>query len=193
MAFLKGMFKKKREMKKEAPKAELPQLMPATAEPRKPSKLVSEVEHVRPGAEEYKPEPLPELDFPEFEEPEAPAPMPAMKAKKFELPEFPEKPEFVEQDILEAKELISRQAGFPREHVIIKPVFVDVDDFKRLLDDINMAKSTLSEAKEGHKAVEELRMEQDKKLSKWKSEMEDLQRKFIFIDRTLFEKRIAGD
>ncbi len=211
-----GLFGKKKIEKKELME-ELPPLPPMEMmQQAKPSGLVSEVEHVTSKPEEIpvpKPVEIPKQEIPLAPKPvPQPAPKPKLKhvkhkpqlrlpeldifeAKDFaipefsdrkikELPDFPEAEDFLKEP--ETKELFEEKE-LPKPPIM--PVFVEVDSFKSLLDDINKMKSTLAESKEGFASMETLRMEQDKSLNKWKSVLEDLQRKLIFIDRNLFEKR----
>lgn len=203
-----ALFRFRKKEEKKPAELELPPLPPEQFTPvQEPSRLVSEVEHVRPGGEkpavqEVLPEqPKPEAPRPQVQQRQQPRPVikkfhaPKPK-KKFELPEFPEEkskelPEFpeFERTFLKAESELGKEALVREQRTL--PVFVDVDDFKKLLDDINHMKTILNDSREGFKTIETLRVEQDKSLDSWKTELEDLQRKFIFIDRTLFEKRIV--
>jgi len=67
------------------------------------------------------------------------------------------------------------------------PVFVRIDDYKDILDVINMIKNKISEAKETLGKINELKNEEDAELELWQTGVEEVERKVEFIDKTLFE------
>ena len=67
------------------------------------------------------------------------------------------------------------------------PVFVRIEDYKDVLDIIDMIKSKLAEAKEILTKINELKNEEDAELELWRSGIEEVERKVAFIDKTLFE------
>jgi len=209
-----GLFGFKKKEEKKEPVEELPPLPPLELQKEimQPEGigLVSEVEHVTSRPEEVAPKPLVEEKKEFVQAGPARAPKPKIKPKpvakkpKLELPDFeffeakelklpgfsektfPELPDFPEPSFTE---IVAAEEIFEKPVPPVKPVFVEVDSFKGLLDDVNKMRSSLSGSKDGFGTIEGLRMEQDKQLNKWKSQLEDLQRKLIFIDRSLFEKR----
>jgi len=112
----------------------------------------------------------------------------AEKTKK--LPEFPdvknipaEEKFFEEESVYE----VGQEVEELKERAPVRPVFVEVERFKDVLDDLNSAKILLKDGAEIMSKLEEIRLEKDKNFDKWKTQLEDIQRKLIFIDRTLFE------
>jgi hypothetical protein len=67
------------------------------------------------------------------------------------------------------------------------PVFVRIDDYKDILDVINMVKNKINEAKETLGKINELKNEEDAELELWQTGIEEVERKIEFIDKTLFE------
>lgn len=67
------------------------------------------------------------------------------------------------------------------------PVFVRIDDYKDILDVINMVKNKINEAKETLGKINELKNEEDAELELWQTGIEEIERKVEFIDKTLFE------
>ena len=67
------------------------------------------------------------------------------------------------------------------------PVFVRIDDYKDILDVINMVKNKINEAKETLGKINELKNEEDAELELWQTGVEEIERKVEFIDKTLFE------
>lgn len=70
------------------------------------------------------------------------------------------------------------------------PVFVKIEDYKDVLDIIDMIKSKIAEAKEALAKINELKNEEDAELELWRSGIEEVERKVVFIDKTLFEPSI---
>ena len=194
-------FKKKKEVKKEE---ELPPLPPLKPERKMkagltPSPLKSEIEHIKPiGKAEIpslpeKPEPPMEKlkPLPEFPKKEIkPLPAPEHEEKPKKLPEFPEiKEPAAEEKLFEEESVyeVAKEVEELKEHVPLKPVFVEVERFKDILDDLNSTRISLKDGVEIMSKLEEIRLEKDKNFDNWKSQLEDIQRKLIFIDKTLFE------
>ena len=67
------------------------------------------------------------------------------------------------------------------------PVFVKIDEYKDVLEVMNMIKNKLEEAKETLGKINELKNEEDAELELWHSGLEEVERKIDFIDRALFE------
>ncbi len=67
------------------------------------------------------------------------------------------------------------------------PVFVKIDEYKDVLDVMNMIKHKLEEAKETLGKINELKNEEDAELELWHTGLEEVERKVDFVDRALFE------
>jgi len=70
------------------------------------------------------------------------------------------------------------------------PVYVKVDNYKDILDVINMIKNKIAEARETLGKINELKNEEDAELELWHTGIEEIERKMEFIDKTLFEPSI---
>jgi len=68
-----------------------------------------------------------------------------------------------------------------------KSLYVRVDKFKIALDHINVIRSGLRKSDADLMKLESLKHEKDKSFEKFKASLDDLQKKLIFIDKTLFE------
>ncbi|HLC62448.1 MAG TPA: hypothetical protein VJI52_05525 [Candidatus Nanoarchaeia archaeon] len=66
-------------------------------------------------------------------------------------------------------------------------LYVRVDKFKIALDNINVIKNGLRKSDDDLMKLEVLKHEKDKSFDKFKSSLDDLQKKLIFIDKTLFK------
>ena len=76
-----------------------------------------------------------------------------------------------------------RSLGMPAK----KEVYVRVDKFKMALDGIGMIRNSLRKSDEALLKLESIKNEKDRSFDKAKSSLEDLQKKIMFIDKTLFK------
>ena len=70
---------------------------------------------------------------------------------------------------------------------IPKTIYVRVDNFKATLGSINIVRSDLRKSEEALTKLENIKSSKDKSFDKIKSSLDDLQKKLIFIDKTLFK------
>ena len=68
-----------------------------------------------------------------------------------------------------------------------KEVYIRVDKFKMALDGIGMIRNSLRKSDEALLKLESIKNSKDRSFDKVKSSLEDLQKKIIFIDKTLFK------
>ena len=121
--------------------------------------------------------------FPEIPE-DAPSELPPFPEMKREIPRI-NMGKIEEEDAKKEKALLEKA----RERRIEKPIFVRVEDFKQVLADINEIKAEIKNAEDCLVQITEVKNEKDKGYNAWNSELKDLERKFIFIDKTLFETK----
>lgn len=67
------------------------------------------------------------------------------------------------------------------------PVFVRIDEYKDVLDVMNLIKSKIGEARETLAKINDLKNEEDVELELWHTSLEEIERKVEFVDKTLFE------
>ena len=67
------------------------------------------------------------------------------------------------------------------------PVFVRVEEYKDVLDIVNMIKNKIEDAKETLGKINELKNEEDAELELWHTGLEEVERKITFVDKVLFE------
>lgn len=67
------------------------------------------------------------------------------------------------------------------------PIFVKVDEYKDILEIIDLIKSKISEAKMVMGKINDIRNEEDTEFDVWKNELSEVERKVNFIDKALFE------
>jgi len=120
-----------------------------------------------------------------------------------ELPEFPDDSEMhyeptiadikneVGKDDDEAFEIPESDTSesrsiHPRE-LSDKPIFVKIDAYKEVLHSLDMLKVKISDAEEILRSLEDVRTEEEEKLSKWKKGLQDIKEKLLSINEELFE------
>ncbi len=67
------------------------------------------------------------------------------------------------------------------------PIFVKIDEYKDILDVISLIKSKITESKTILARINELKNAEDSEIEVWTNELEEVERKIEFVDRTLFE------
>lgn len=67
------------------------------------------------------------------------------------------------------------------------PVFVKIEDYKDVLEVINLIKNKVADAKKTLEKINELKNEEDAELELWHNSLSEIERKTDFIDKTLFE------
>ena len=134
--------------------------------------------------------PFSELEFPampsellgEEEELEIPAPpediFPTKAEKKIESApkQIP-----VKEMVAEVKDVEKELGLVPK-----KAIFVKADKYKTILGEIKLSKSKLLAAEQGIVDLINLKIAKDKEFERWREGLEEIQRKLIFIDKTLF-------
>ncbi len=67
------------------------------------------------------------------------------------------------------------------------PVFVKVDEYKEILDVLDMIKGKISEIRGTLSSINDLRNDEDSEVSMWNGTIEDIEKKIDDIDRIMFE------
>jgi hypothetical protein len=67
------------------------------------------------------------------------------------------------------------------------PVFVKIEDYKDIIDVLDLIKDRLAEAKRTLADINELKNDEDAELELWSSTLNGIEKKIEDIDRTLFE------
>ncbi len=67
------------------------------------------------------------------------------------------------------------------------PVFVKIEDYKDILDILELIKDRLGEAKRTLADINDMKNEEDEELGMWSSTLNEIEKKIESIDRTLFE------
>ena len=67
------------------------------------------------------------------------------------------------------------------------PVFVRIEEYKDVVDVMNLIKNKIKDAKNVLGKINELKNEEDAELELWKSSLDEVERKVGFVDKALFE------
>jgi hypothetical protein len=67
------------------------------------------------------------------------------------------------------------------------PVYVRIEEYKDVLDVMNLIKSKIAEAKETLAKLNDLKNDEDAELDLWHTSLEEVERKVDFADKALFE------
>ncbi|MBU0461221.1 MAG: hypothetical protein KJ574_01405 [Nanoarchaeota archaeon] len=152
-----------------------------------------------PDTVEEVPEKIPDLE----ELPEPPSFRPRHEVKEIKPLGFPPVSKSAAPKIPSPSSLptrIPQLEGFPtapfippekprlvRQRVAQGPLFVRMDEYKEFLDDIERMRNDFKENENIYVRLNDYRTEQDKHFEKFHEALEDVQRKLLYIDKTLFE------
>ena len=67
------------------------------------------------------------------------------------------------------------------------PVFVKINDYKDVLDIVDVMKQKLKETTQNLEKVKELKTEEDRELQEWEKSVTEISRRLAFIDSAFFE------
>lgn len=70
---------------------------------------------------------------------------------------------------------------------IAMPVYVKIDDYKEVIDIMELIKNKIDEAKTILNNIYEIKNQEDAELDEWNNEIDEVERKIEFIDKSLFE------
>ena len=71
------------------------------------------------------------------------------------------------------------------------PVFVKVDEYKEILDVLDMIKGKVKEIRDTLGSINSLRNEEDAELAMWNDTINEIERKIDSIDKIMFEPEQA--
>jgi hypothetical protein len=67
------------------------------------------------------------------------------------------------------------------------PVFVKINDYKDVLDVVDVMKQKLKETTKTLDNIKQLKAEEDKELQEWEKNVTEISRRLAFIDSAFFE------
>ena len=116
-----------------------------------------------------------------------------------ELPDFPEITGESEEDIIKKVNVekekpaepefdIEKEFDFaPREDKITGPFYISSLNYQKIMGRIKTTRAFLKNSSDKLIPLNDLKDKEDKQFKNYKGILEDIQRKLIFIDKTLFE------
>lgn len=145
--------------------------------------------------EKFDADELPELpSMPEMEDMPAadvpPNPMPdfsVAQERESVVQEEPFKPKLMDVPLKVGPKLFSKGETVLRDRQTGRTIYVRVDRFKATLSGINIIRNDLKKSQEALAKLENIKHEKEKSFDKIKSSLDDMQKKLIFIDKTLFK------
>ncbi len=128
------------------------------------------------------------LDLPPLPTPQKPTTQPT----PIKLPEFPKMPAKEEAmpsaippiDIPKAAMAVPMRMAEPKR----APSFVAIQQYNAVLSELDNLKGQISKAEDALNALVENKSREDSELERWRANLEEIERKLMFVDKTLFER-----
>jgi inorganic pyrophosphatase len=67
------------------------------------------------------------------------------------------------------------------------PVFVKINDYKEILDIVDVMKQKLKETKLSLEHIKALKMQEDQEIADWEKNVSEITKRLTFIDSAFFE------
>ncbi len=103
----------------------------------------------------------------------------------FDIEQEIEMPILEDLPLLDVEEREEIYKNYRHKH-INKPLFIRTDEYKEVLETVNNFKNYLSNSLEMLSSLETLKRNTDMEHKTYKESLEDIQRKLIYVDKTLF-------
>lgn len=119
-----------------------------------------------------------------------PEPIPTMPEMQPAEKQAAEEPRFTPLDEYPKieRKLFAQEKKALRERPAGRAIYVKVDKFKAALGSINVVRSDLRKSEDALMKLENIKNSKDRSFDKVRNSLDDLQKKLIFIDKTLFEE-----
>lgn len=69
----------------------------------------------------------------------------------------------------------------------MKPVYIKIDEYKDVMDIINLVKKKIIEAKRTLREIDELKNKEDQEIGIWHASLDDIEKRVELIDQILEE------
>ena len=120
--------------------------------------------------------------------PELPSPKEIHKVEIKKAVEEP--PVSVVEDFEErAVEKQEEELDMREDLALKKPIFMPIELFRDILEEVGMIAHTLKENTDTLVRVSHFKEDEDKEFKKWESQVNEIQRKLIYVDKTLFGQK----
>ena len=132
-----------------------------------------------------------------MEKPDIDIPPVSMPEESMELPTFPTPEEMESPKKESAVDEMERQAirgveselGERGEMELTRPIFIEAKLYKAVMDDVGVLKNILKDNTDRLQTISNLKDSREKSYGTWHKQIEDIQRKLIYADNTLFSKK----
>lgn len=91
----------------------------------------------------------------------------------------PELPSYKEEPQVEEASQVEPKSEPPQS------IFISIDDYKAIVNHANIIQSRISEAQTVLKNLEELNTQEEKERQRWQTHLEQLEKKFAYVDKIL--------
>ncbi len=109
--------------------------------------------------------------------------------REFEpLPSFEEKPFETKPMFRREIKSMDKPARFDLHEEVRKPLFIKTNQYRDAKSSVSSMRNKLNEADEISYRMDNLKEDQDSQFELFHKKIEDIQRKLIYIDKTIFEK-----
>lgn len=71
----------------------------------------------------------------------------------------------------------------------LNPVFVKIDEYKEILDIVDVVRMKVEKAKKAVTKLNEIKLQEDKELDKWEKQLAEVSVKVEEMKKTLFEPK----
>jgi hypothetical protein len=112
--------------------------------------------------------------------------------KELQFPDINQIPDFLEDDEESnqtVKEINQELESLHNKKDLEGPLFVNIVGFKELLEDIDIIKKDLRNGSKILENIIEFKNTQDHKFMKWENSLEEVEKKLMYIDKSLFETK----
>ena len=110
---------------------------------------------------------------------------PIERQKPVEIKEKPKETEEVKIAPRGREEELKRVSE--EKHFLKEPIFVKTDQYQNMIDGINEIKNKIKECGFFVADLNDIKNKKDKEFNKWRSNLEDMQRKVSIVEKSLFE------
>ncbi|MBU2560890.1 MAG: hypothetical protein KKD17_01235 [Nanoarchaeota archaeon] len=98
-------------------------------------------------------------------------------------------PKRIEPEALPATTYFAPEEPMPKRREVRGPLFIRTDRFRAIIDDIEQVRAKFKEEDDTFFRITDIKNAQDQKFEEFRQSLEDIQRKLLFIDRSLFEAK----
>ncbi len=79
-----------------------------------------------------------------------------------------------------------RQESMPKARENIEPIFIEIGDYQAILERSKKIKNTLKGAEESVMRLGNIKAEEERIISEWKKQIEDVEKKITYVDEAVF-------